>query len=100
MSDKTKSLTKASLAAEVAAQLGIPQLKAEDAVDAVINELTEAFRTGQRVEIRGFGVFKPRMSKARMGRNPKTGTPAPIPSRLVVKFNFTAPQPSSQPAQP
>jgi len=52
VSDKTKSLTKAALAAEVAAQLGIPQLKAEDAVDAVINELTEIFEATDDLQLK------------------------------------------------
>jgi integration host factor subunit beta len=86
---RTKTMTKAALVAEVAAQLGLPQIKAEDAVQAVLNELAEAFRAGQRVELRGFGVFKPRITKERMGRNPRTGVPAVITSRLAVKFSLS-----------
>ncbi len=85
----TATLTKAALAAEVALALSVPVAQAEDAVQAVLNELAEAFNSGQRVELRGFGVFKPRLTKERMGRNPRTLAPAVIKSRLAVKFVFT-----------
>ena len=58
----------------------------EKVVDAVLEEIVAALARGDRVELRGFGSFSAKTREGRMGRNPKTGAPAPIPSRRVVLF--------------
>ena len=83
------SINKTELAAEVAAGLNIPKSQAEDAVQAVLNELAEAFQAGQAVKLSGFGSFRVRETKARTGRNPKTGAPVDIPAGRKVTFKFT-----------
>ena len=50
------------------------QRDVEKIVDAMIGEVTAALARGDRVEIRGFGVFSVRTRQARAGRNPRTGS--------------------------
>lgn len=45
----------------------------EAIVDTVLDEIAEAMANGDRVEIRGFGIFSVRNRPSRSGRNPKTG---------------------------
>ena len=58
-------------------------------VDRVLNELATAFGQGRQVRLNGFGTFKPKVTKARVGRNPKTGETHPIPPRWKIGFTFT-----------
>ena len=57
----------------LADQTGIPKLKAEQAVDALFNSMKEALARGDRIELRGFGVFVVKPCKRGIGRNPRTG---------------------------
>ena len=55
-------------------------------VDLLTERLKEALLQGQRIEIRGFGVFEPRPRKRSMGRNIKTGTSVQIPKGRSIRF--------------
>lgn len=55
-------------------------------VDAVLDQIVSALAKGNRVEIRGFGVFSVKRRKARSGRNPKTGTPISVDQTTVPAF--------------
>ena len=46
----------------------------EKFTDIILNEIKQALKKGDRVELRGFGVFYTNIQKARISRNPKTGT--------------------------
>ena len=66
-----------------------PQLKmkdAEQAVNTVFDEITEALARGGRVELRGFGTFSVKCREARPGRNPRTGEPVDIETKYVPYF--------------
>ena len=65
---------------------GLPRTKAEHAVDTVFESLKQAMAQGQRIELRGFGVFNVRPRKTGIGRNPRTGTEATIPPGKAVRF--------------
>jgi len=43
-------------------------------------------RAGDKIEIRGFGSFRTRQRKARMGRNPKTGEKVEVPAKKIPFF--------------
>ena len=45
----------------------------EKFTNIVLNEIKKALKRGDRVELRGFGVFSTNIQKARISRNPKTG---------------------------
>ena len=60
--------------------------KAEAAVDTVFEGLKEALAAGERIELRGFGVFSVRARKTGIGRNPRTGTEVSITPGKAVRF--------------
>lgn len=55
-------------------------------VQMFIDEVSSAMLSGNRVELRDFGVFKTKLRKPKIGRNPKTNVAVQIPPRLVVLF--------------
>ncbi len=83
-------MTKLELAKTIAAHAGTTPAAALHHLEYTMSALGAAFRAGERVELRGFGTFTPRITKERAGRNPKTGAPAVITARLVVKFKLSA----------
>lgn len=70
----------------LADQTGIPKLKAEQAVDALFNSMKDALARGDRIELRGFGVFVVKPRKRGIGRNPRTGEEVSIPSGKTIRF--------------
>lgn len=59
---------------------------AENVVNAILEEITQALARGDRVEIRGFGAFSIKKRDARMGRNPRTGEHVPVSEKVVPVF--------------
>ena len=55
-------------------------------VNIVLGEIVEAFRNGDRVELRGFGTFTAKERIARTGRNPRTGTAVEVTAKKAVAF--------------
>ena len=55
-------------------------------VTTILNEITESLSRGDRVELRGFGVFSTRTRKARTARNPKTGESVMVGQKSVPFF--------------
>ena len=53
----------------------------EKFTDIILNEIKRALRRGDRVELRGFGVFYTNIQKARISRNPKTGEKVNTPEK-------------------
>ena len=66
-----------------------PDLKTEDlerVVAVILDEITNALKRGDRVELRGFGAFSVRHRKARIGRNPRTGETVEVEAKAVPFF--------------
>ena len=57
-----------------------------DVVDSLLAEVTKALASGERVDLRGFGSFVPKQTKARQGRNPQTGEAIQIAAKKTVTF--------------
>ena len=57
--------------------------------DIILNEIKRALRRGDRVELRGFGVFSTNIQKARISRNPKTGEKVNTPSKKTINFKMS-----------
>ena len=74
-------MIKQDIVHHVIERTGLPRTKAEAAVDTVFEGLKEALTAGERIELRGFGVFSVRARKTGIGRNPRTGTEVSIYSR-------------------
>jgi integration host factor beta subunit len=79
-------MRKSELVRTVADETHLTQVKAEDAVEAILDEIKAALSRGDEVILRRFGAFSVRAKEARPGRNPKTGEPADIGARYVVRF--------------
>ena len=80
------SMTKATLVEEVARVADLTKKDSEVIVDAVLNSITGALHSGEKVELRGFGSFRLRRRESRKGRNPKTGDRVDVPSKQVPYF--------------
>lgn len=79
-------MTKADLIDSLAAKSDLPRPRAEDFVNALLDDVTAALKRGEKVNISGFGTFTVSARKARTGRNPKTGEPIEIPASRSAKF--------------
>jgi DNA-binding protein HU-beta len=79
-------MTKADLIESIAAKLDLPKGQAERAVQLVFEDIVQALRNGDKVNISGFGTFAVSERKARTGRNPKTGEAIDIPASKSAKF--------------
>ena len=62
------------------------QREVEAVVNCVLDEISNAMRDGNRVEIRGFGAFSVRHRSARPGRNPRTGASVEVEEKAVPFF--------------
>jgi nucleoid DNA-binding protein len=71
---------------QVIERTGLPRVKAEAAVDTVFGSLKKALAGGDRIELRGFGVFTVRPRKTGIGRNPRTGAEVSITPGKAVRF--------------
>ena len=61
----------------------------EKALNLVLNEIIKAIAKGENVQIRGFGSFKNRQLKTRIGRNPKDGSRIEIPAKQGVHWKIS-----------
>ena len=71
---------------EVVNKTGVTKTKAEVAVETVFESMKKALTAGERIELRGFGVFNVRPRKTGIGRNPRTGAEVDIPPGKAVRF--------------
>ena len=79
-------MIKQDIVHHVIERTGLPRAKAEAAVDTVFEGLKQALAAGDRIELRGFGVFSVRPRKTGIGRNPRTGTEVSITPGKAVRF--------------
>ena len=71
---------------EVVNKTGITKTKAEMAVETVFESMKKALGHGDRIELRGFGVFNVKPRKTGIGRNPRTGKEVRIPPGRTIRF--------------
>jgi DNA-binding protein HU-beta len=71
---------------EVVKRTGITRGKADIAVETIFDGIKKALGAGERIELRGFGVFTVKPRKTGIGRNPKTGQEVAIPPGKAVRF--------------
>tara|TARA_B000000460_G_scaffold247182_1_gene221714 strand:+ start:1247 stop:1516 length:270 start_codon:yes stop_codon:yes gene_type:complete len=79
-------MVKADLVEIIAREARITKVSAESAVNAIIGALKNALAQGDRIELRGFGVFEVRPRKRGIGRNPRTGQEIVIPPGKSTRF--------------
>jgi integration host factor subunit beta len=61
----------------------------EKTLNLVLDEIIKAIAKGENVQIRGFGSFKSRQLKTRIGRNPKDGSRIEIPAKQSVQWKIS-----------
>ena len=105
-------MTKADLIEEVSRVVEMTRKDSEVIVEAIFDSIVRSLRTGDKIEIRGFGSFRTRQRQPRVGRNPKTGTRVEVPSKRIPYFKPSKelkdlvngpegpPAPTPQPAPP
>ncbi len=79
-------MTKAELVEEVSRAIEMTRKDSEVVVETIFDSIVKALRTGDKIEIRGFGSFRTRKRQARTGRNPKTGTRVDVPAKTIPYF--------------
>ncbi|MEW6103429.1 MAG: HU family DNA-binding protein [bacterium] len=79
-------LTKRDLVIKIAEDTDVPQKTIKDIIENLFLKISDTLSKGENVEFRGFGIFKTKERKKRLGRNPKTGKAVSIPERRVVIF--------------
>ncbi|MGC2299210.1 MAG: integration host factor subunit beta [Acidobacteriaceae bacterium] len=79
-------MTKADLVEEVTKLGDLTRRDSETIVETIFDSVIGALKSGDKIEIRGFGSFRIRQRKPRIGRNPKTGTKVEVPAKKVPYF--------------
>ena len=60
----------------------------EKFIDIILNDIKQTLKRGDRVELRGFGIFSSNTQKARISRNPKTGEKVNTPEKRTIHFKM------------
>ena len=84
-------MNKTELIAAVAERAEMSKKDAEAAVTATVDVIAEALRKGEKVQLVGFGSFEVKTRAERMGRNPQTKEPIPIPASKAPVFKAGKP---------
>ena len=79
-------MTKADLVEKISDQVSLPKKDSETVVNTVFQCIIDALAKGDKVELRGFGSFRTRDRRSRVGRNPKTGDRVDVPQKKVPFF--------------
>ena len=79
-------MIKIDIATELMKTAPVSKAMALQVVDLLTERMKDALLNGDRIEIRGFGVFEPRPRKRGLGRNIKTGAAVEIPKGKSIRF--------------
>jgi nucleoid DNA-binding protein len=79
-------MTKLQLIESVASATGEPKTQIEKIIEATLDRITNALVSGDKVDLRGLGIFEAKETKARTGRNPSTGEAIDIPAGRKAGF--------------
>jgi len=79
-------MTKADLIDEVSRLAELTRKDSEVIVETIFEGVVRSLRAGDKIEIRGFGSFRTRQRKPRVGRNPKTGDRVEVPAKKIPFF--------------
>ena len=79
-------MTKAELIEDVSRAVEMSRKDSEIIVETIFDSIVKSLKAGDKIEIRGFGSFRTRQRKPRIGRNPKTGTRVDVPAKKIPYF--------------
>lgn len=80
------TITRSEICDSLARSVGVPKQKANDILDAALNEMIVCLAKDGELKLSSFGSFLTRSKKDRVGRNPKTGIEVTITPRKTVSF--------------
>ncbi len=80
------TMTKADLVEEVTKVTELPRKESEMVVETIFDSIIQALQHSDKIEIRGFGSFRTRQRRGRIGRNPKTGAKVDVPPKKIPFF--------------
>jgi len=83
---KQSTLTKADLIQEVERITELKRSESEAIVETIFESIIISLQKGEKIEIRGFGSFRTRDRRGRVGRNPKTGEKVEVPAKKIPFF--------------
>ena len=61
----------------------------EKFTNIILKEIKKTLKRGERVELRGFGVFSTNVQKSRISRNPRTGEKVNTPEKKTIHFKMS-----------
>ena len=70
----------------VASSTQLTKKHAEIIVNTVFESIVDSLKSGEKIELRGFGSFRIRQRGSRVGRNPKTAAQVPVPAKRIPYF--------------
>lgn len=79
-------MNKAELINAAAEKTGLSKKDTEAVINASVEAITEALQNNDKVQLVGFGAFEVKARAERIGRNPRTKEPIPIPASKVPVF--------------
>src|ERR1700694_1498192 len=79
-------MTKAEFVESLANSLNQTNSESERVLEAVVDVRKQALQRGEKIDLRGLGVFKVRETKPRQARNPRTGETLSIPAKRTAVF--------------
>ena len=79
-------INKTDLVLKISEKSGLSKKDCECALNACIDSITEALKSGEKIQLIGFGTFEVRERSARIGRSPKTGETIDIPASKLPTF--------------
>jgi integration host factor subunit beta len=79
-------MNKSELVERLADRAKITKKRAEQVVNLVFDQMAQALKRGERIEIRGFGSFTSKSYDAYTGRNPRTGETIHVPAKRLPFF--------------
>ena len=82
-------MTKADIVDKIASGTGVTKLETEAIIEGFFSTVIDSLKSGNGIEIRGFGTYKVKKKNARQARNPKTGEQVFVPEHYVPTFKFS-----------
>ncbi len=79
-------MTKEALISKVSEEVNIPKQDVKETLESILNQIIHGVQSGDKINFIGFGSFSVTETKARKGRNPKTGEEINLPASKRVKF--------------
>lgn len=79
-------ITKKDIVTKVSNETNLTQVDIKNILQKSMDAIVDYLEKGETVELRNFGVFKVKVRRGRLGRNPRTGEEVKVPEKRVVVF--------------